>query len=876
MFRIGKVFLGVTLLLSSAFGLAQNKESVFEAQAEDVVSPRIDFSYPNSVQQGNSFTVEVRGSGIKGLAALTMTLFYPTDSFYGSGSWSVWIDEQWGCTYHINDSSEGRIVYSIVAMGERGIDTDESILFFGASLSARENAEIGACRLELNIGEAYDYNLQPMSIPSTHHFVKIEERNIAPTLQRIHLNGNVDRHDATNVYASVYGDWVYDVSAFRCSIVYDKTALSFDSLTLPSELTEDGIYSINSETDGVLLVSYVSTNGHRFAIDELKFSFKRSFEGILSFHVSMEEIYDSNNRPVLCDPLVFETTIESSAPLFSVNKVITGDPEFYVDLRISEKSQIAAADLGIRFDSNLLSVSGIELKIGVNEMMVFDRRKESEGLLPFSYINIAGLKNEKVLARVYFRVKQPYNSFSTMIGTYVEHVVNLSFASLSLRSTYSEVKYNFKLESMKLLSSWDGEIDMMTSGAFYALKGDTFSLKINGLPIKDEEYGLDPSFLRVADGVITVLSSGFVHVDFGSCVSLTSNASYAERADALARRAQGFASRLSMAVGDIDLHHGVFGHERTATLKALMKEYASYTSDIYPYLNPALCQNGFNVGEVMEILRSRLNTAPRLKQTKMNFIVPMGGTFTAKIDVQDDEDVLSFSIPALPSIGTVSVDEDGVLTFKGHRGLYGSEEFRIVISDGVSNVILPVKAVVTDNDAPVAPSEKTLTLGEYSSYRGKVDAFDPEGDILSYRTSLQPGHGTLTLDGSTGIFTYQPKWGFFGFDSFAVDIDDGNHEITQHYYVNVIENKTPKGEPISFAVEKGQEYVGRFQASDADGDALTYSVFEYPNEGSLLLFANGSFVYKPLAYSGDSDYFSIKVSDGYTHTILTAKVSITA
>ena len=435
MFRIGKVFLGVTLLLSSAFGLAQNKESVFEAQAEDVVSPRIDFSYPNSVQQGNSFTVEVRGSGIKGLAALTMTLFYPTDSFYGSGSWSVWIDEQWGCTYHINDSSEGRIVYSIVAMGERGIDTDESILFFGASLSARENAEIGACRLELNIGEAYDYNLQPMSIPSTHHFVKIEERNIAPTLQRIHLNGNVDRHDATNVYASVYGDWVYDVSAFRCSIVYDKTALSFDSLTLPSELTEDGIYSINSETDGVLLVSYVSTNGHRFAIDELKFSFKRSFEGILSFHVSMEEIYDSNNRPVLCDPLVFETTIESSAPLFSVNKVITGDPEFYVDLRISEKSQIAAADLGIRFDSNLLSVSGIELKIGVNEMMVFDRRKESEGLLPFSYINIAGLKNEKVLARVYFRVKQPYNSFSTMIGTYVEHVVNLSFASLSLRST---------------------------------------------------------------------------------------------------------------------------------------------------------------------------------------------------------------------------------------------------------------------------------------------------------------------------------------------------------------------------------------------------------------------------------------------------------
>lgn len=876
MFGKGKVALSIALLLSSAFGAWACEKSALQAQADEVVPPRIDFSFADSssVQQGNSFWVNVRGSGLKGLAALTMTLYYPTESFHANYYSTNVHPDDWGWTESVNIEAEGRVVYSVVAMGDHGIDTDEEIEFFSVPFYTRENAEIGACRFELNIGEAYDYNLDRMSIPSTHHFMKVEERQVAPSLQRMNLGGYVQGYDATSLYATVYGDWVSDLSAIRCSIVYDKSALSFQGLTLGWEMQNQGIYTVNSDTDGVILLSFASTGGVRFAIDQIHFTFKSAFDGTLRFHVNVEEAYDSNNRPVLCDPYAFETYIEPSGPSFSINKVFTSNPEFYADLRISENSHVAAADLGLQFDPTCLMVSGIESRTGTGEMISFDRRQEQQGYLPFSYINVNGLESEKMLARVYFRVLEPFSSVSTYIRTYVDHVVDASFHVLSLRTNFYDVRYDFRISSMSILSSWDGEIDLLSSPAFYALKGETFRLKVNDLLLVDADYGRIYAPAQLKDGLLTVTASGLFRVSMEGKIILRDNASYAEQIAAYATRSRGFVGRFSKAIGSLDVLQDAFTDVQKATLRAFLKEYSSYGAAIYPYLNPGICENGLTVEDNVRILRSRLNTAPKLVQKKLNFVVPMGGAYEAKIEATDDEDLLSFSIPMLPSIGTVGIDEEGTLKFKGHRGLYGSEEFKVVVSDGITNVILPVKVVVMDNEAPVTPLEKRIVVGEYSSYRGKIDAFDPEGDELHYSISLQPGHGELTLDLLTGVFLYRPEWGFFGFDSFAVDIDDGNHEITQHYYVNVTENKSPKGESLRFSVLKGEQYVGRFNATDAENELLSFSIFEYPSEGSLLIFDNGTFVYSSLAYSTREDYFSIKVSDGHTFCVLTAQISI--
>ena len=60
----------------------------------------------------------------------------------------------------------------------------------------------------------------------------------------------------------------------------------------------------------------------------------------------------------------------------------------------------------------------------------------------------------------------------------------------------------------------------------------------------------------------------------------------------------------------------------------------------------------------------------------------------------------------------------------------------------------------------------------------------------------------------------------------------------------------------------GVALSGSLDATDADGDGLTYTLLKDAAEGSVRLSADGSFVYTPAAtYFGD-DGFRYRVSDG--------------
>jgi PKD repeat protein len=86
-------------------------------------------------------------------------------------------------------------------------------------------------------------------------------------------------------------------------------------------------------------------------------------------------------------------------------------------------------------------------------------------------------------------------------------------------------------------------------------------------------------------------------------------------------------------------------------------------------------------------------------------------------------------------------------------------------------------------------------------------------------------------------------------------------------------NTPPNADDVSVLTDEGSTVSGSFDATDPDSDALSYSISDSPNYGSVSI--NGeSFTYTPASGYAGSDSFTYQVSDGNGGTA-TATVEVT-
>lgn len=75
-------------------------------------------------------------------------------------------------------------------------------------------------------------------------------------------------------------------------------------------------------------------------------------------------------------------------------------------------------------------------------------------------------------------------------------------------------------------------------------------------------------------------------------------------------------------------------------------------------------------------------------------------------------------------------------------------------------------------------------------------------------------------------------------------------------------NSTPRAVSESVTTTTDTSVMGQLNASDRDGDALTFRLEDEPMNGTVTVSSSGSFTYTPASeYTGD-DSFSFSVSDG--------------
>jgi hypothetical protein len=185
---------------------------------------------------------------------------------------------------------------------------------------------------------------------------------------------------------------------------------------------------------------------------------------------------------------------------------------------------------------------------------------------------------------------------------------------------------------------------------------------------------------------------------------------------------------------------------------------------------------------------------------------------------------------------------------------------------------------VETNTAPVAVSDTISTMQDITATIN-LQASDADGDSLSYSIQTQPQNGTVNL--TNNVATYIPTVGYSGSDTFSFLANDSQIDSnTANIDITISEPVSTNTAPISTAavitINQNTDTIITLQATDSDGDSLTYSISTQPLNGTVALNDNIA-TYMPTANYAGEDSFSFIANDSEADSnIATVDITVAA
>ncbi|WP_338705501.1 tandem-95 repeat protein [Priestia aryabhattai] len=241
------------------------------------------------------------------------------------------------------------------------------------------------------------------------------------------------------------------------------------------------------------------------------------------------------------------------------------------------------------------------------------------------------------------------------------------------------------------------------------------------------------------------------------------------------------------------------------------------------------------------------------------------------------------------SLGTLNINQTRVLTYQvrvvgpltaisslGNQVFinyqFESTPGNILAGSGAS----PVNSVTTINTPPTVPNY-TITNPEDTVAIGTVIGNDIDGNPLTYRIGTRPANGVVTVN-PNGQFVYTPNLNFNGTDQFTVIVDDGQGGTATSVVtiINTPVNDNPVTQNYAVITNEDTPLVGQIQATDVDGDLLTFQLQSPPTNGTVVVTNSGAYTYTPNLNFNGNDQFTVLVSDGQGGTaVSTVTVTVT-
>ena len=176
------------------------------------------------------------------------------------------------------------------------------------------------------------------------------------------------------------------------------------------------------------------------------------------------------------------------------------------------------------------------------------------------------------------------------------------------------------------------------------------------------------------------------------------------------------------------------------------------------------------------------------------------------------------------------------------------------------------------NLAPSISSMPITTGSEGSNYSYTVEATDPENDTLSYTLNGPDG---MSID-DNGLVTWEPDYNTAGSYSVTVTATDPGGATDQQSYTLYITNinQPPVVQSLNLSTLEDQSVMGTVDASDPDGDTLSYTLVAGPVNGVV----SGEFpqvIYQPNTDYFGTDQFTVSISDGTDTVDMTVGLTVT-
>ena len=209
--------------------------------------------------------------------------------------------------------------------------------------------------------------------------------------------------------------------------------------------------------------------------------------------------------------------------------------------------------------------------------------------------------------------------------------------------------------------------------------------------------------------------------------------------------------------------------------------------------------------------------------------------------------------------------------YQSVAGFAGHDTFRYAVDDNdgaISNVAtVNLSVVLAMDDAATVLREQSVAVDVLAN---DFESLDP----ASVAIVSEPGHGTASVDPSSGLITYTPDIGFFGADSFTYRAEDDDGVVSNVATVNLA---VVLANDDSTVILRDQPVVVDVLANDSHNlDPASVAIVTAPARGVVSIDrSSGSITYTPAPgyYGPDNFTYTAVDSDGVVSNV--ALVSIT-
>lgn len=269
-----------------------------------------------------------------------------------------------------------------------------------------------------------------------------------------------------------------------------------------------------------------------------------------------------------------------------------------------------------------------------------------------------------------------------------------------------------------------------------------------------------------------------------------------------------------------------------------------------------------------------LTKANATKRITLNFNfnnIPVANNFSISVvkgngvsfDLQGsdlDGDILTYSIIQMPPSGTLYHFTSGKEAAYDAPNFSGTVSFFYQVNDGKTLSNIGKVDLIIAPSLPVITSPASYSLNEDTTTAISFTATDSTGGV-TYTIVSNPANGVITGSGSN--YNYTPTLNYAGLDSFKVRATNSSNGFTEKV-INLTINPVSDAPIFNNMSGSTLENTDTFliaDASDPDGDLLSYTIVSQGSLGQVYLGANGRIFYSPYLNQTGVDNFSVRVCD---------------